>query len=106
MSLAVAVAIGSATYPPWPAFALALLSLFAYLQIRHSSRPAWMWLGVAGALAGLSTLIRFNFGPYVAAVVGTDILLTEVLQSPKSSPGAGVRRVLLQIAMFAGPFAL
>jgi hypothetical protein len=106
MGLAVAVAIGPATSPAWPAFALALLSLFAYLQCRHSSRPAWLWLVVAGALAGLSTLIRFNFGPYVAAVVGIDILLTEVLRSPKSSMGTGVRRVLLQIAAFAAPFAL
>ena len=106
MSLVVAVAIGPATHPAWPAFALALLSLFAYLQYRHSSGPASLWLGLAGTLAGLSTLIRFNFGPYVAAVVGIDILLTEVLDSPKSSLGPGVRRVLLRIAEFAGPFVL
>ena len=105
MSLAVAVAIGTVSYPQWPAFALSLLSLLAYLHSRQSSRPTLLWLAVAGALAGVSTLVRFNFGLYVATVVGADILLTEVLQTPKNRLSVRVRYVLLQVATFGGLFA-
>jgi hypothetical protein len=107
MILPVTVAIGPVNYPQWPAFALALLSLFAYLHsyTRQSSRPALQWLAAAGALAGFSTLVRFNFGPYVAAVAATDILLVEVLLTQKLPFSARVQRAVLHIGAFAGSFA-
>jgi hypothetical protein len=96
------IACGMFHYPSWPGYALALLSVLTYIGAR-SGRFQARWTAVAGLLAGLSSLIRFNFGPYAAVVVGADLLIATL---NAGSLKATLKRALLQAAAFGVPFIL
>jgi len=82
------IAIGLFNYSAWPGYAVSFLSLIAYIRSRNGPLPDERWIAVAGLLAGLSTLIRFNFGPYVLFVACADILVHELI-SETSIPRYG-----------------
>jgi hypothetical protein len=91
-------------YAAWPGFALALLSLLTYLISGYASRRNGLWLAIAGLLGGVSTLIRFNFGPYVLFVVLADVLIAELLQGTASPIRSRWRGALRQGILFVVPF--
>jgi hypothetical protein len=106
MLLPVVVTLSVARYPAWPGFAMALLSLMVYLRSRWFDPPDTRWTVFAGALAGISTLIRFNFGPYVMLVACVDVLMNEVLPARKGPARLRLRRALVQVSALAIPFGL
>ena len=61
---------------------------------------------MAGLLAGLSTLIRFNFGPYVLFVACADILVHELISETSIPATVRLRRSLAQVGIFVIPFTL
>ena len=61
---------------------------------------------MAGLLAGLSTLIRFNFGPHVLFVACADILVHELISETSIPATVRLRRSLAQVGIFVIPFTL
>src|SRR5262249_47439569 len=100
------IAVGLFTYPVWPGYAVSFLSLIAYIRSRNSPLPDERWIAVAGLLAGLSTLIRFNFGPYVLFVACADVLVHELISETSIPATVRLKRSLVQVAIFVIPFAL
>lgn len=106
MTLPVAAAVSTFSYSAWPGYAVALLSVLTYLIGRYSSAANPRCIALSGLLAGISTLMRFNFGPYVLFAVGADIVLAEIVTKSSSPLSARVNRALLQAAAFAVPCVL
>ena len=106
MTLPVTAAMGTFGFAAWPGYAVALLSLLVYLGSRFRSEPNARRTALSGLLAGISTLIRFNFGPYVLVAIGADIVLTEVVIKSNSPVRFRLNRALLQAAAFGVPFVL
>lgn len=104
LTFPVAVAMWTFNYPSWPGYALALLSVLVYVTSRHSARLNMQSIALSGLLAGLSTLMRFNFGPYALVAVMTDIFLTEILTKANSPLRTRQNRALVQAAAFCIPF--
>jgi hypothetical protein len=97
-------AAGALDYAAWPGFALALLSLLIYLISGYATRRNWLWVATAGLMGGVSTLVRFNFGPYVLFVILADILLAELLLETISPVRIRWRRALRQAIFYGIPF--
>ncbi len=91
-------------YAAWPGFALALLSLLTYLISGNPSGREGSWLVIAGFFGGVSTLVRFNFGPYVLFVILADILLAALLQGTISSIGSRLGSALRKAILYVIPF--
>jgi hypothetical protein len=100
------IATGLFTYSAWPGYAISFLSLLAYIRSRNGPLPDGRWIALAGVLAGLSTLIRFNFGPYVLFVASADILVHELTSETSIPATVRLKRSLVQAAIFVIPFAL
>jgi hypothetical protein len=100
------IAIGLFTHPAWPGYAISFLSLFAYIRSRNGPLPDERWIALAGLPAGLSTLMRFNFGPYVLFVASADIFLHEFISETSIPATVRLKRSLVQVAVFVIPFAL
>lgn len=100
------IAIGLFNYPAWPGYAVSFLSLLAYIRSRNGTLPDERWIALAGLLAGLSTLIRFNFGPYVLLVAFADILVHELIGETSIPTTVRLKHSLVQAAIFVIPFAL
>ena len=100
------IAIGLFNYSAWPGYAVSFLSLIAYIRSRNGPLPDERWIAVAGLLAGLSTLIRFNFGPYVLFVACADILVHELISETSIPATVRLRRSLAQVGIFVIPFTL
>jgi hypothetical protein len=100
------IAIGLFNYPAWPGYVVSFLSLIAYIRSRNGPLPDERWIAVAGLLAGLSTLIRFNFGPYVLFVACADILVHELISETSIPATVRLRRSLAKVAIFVIPFTL
>jgi hypothetical protein len=73
------IAIGLFSHPVWPGYSVSFLALLAYISSRNGSLHEERWIAAAGVLAGLSTLIGFNFGPYILLMACADILLHELI---------------------------
>lgn len=100
MTLLVVVGIGaSIQLAPWPGFAVAFLTLLTYFMSRETLSEGIPWNTVlAGLLAGVATLIRFNFGIYVAVVVLLDLLVWDLQLGHLH-----LKRRLLSFAAFVVP---
>lgn len=92
--------------PSWPGLALAILSMLAYIKSRQSSPPDIRWMVFAGLVAGVSTLIRYNFGAYVILIAGADILLNDALAGTDEPARVRLRRALLYGSALVVPLAL
>jgi len=110
MVLAVAAGIcASMSLPSLPGFALGLLAVLAYTrsldQPQAGTGIRWT-LAVAGSVAGIAALFRFNVGLYALAVPLIDLPIGEMV-SPEPRPlKARLRRILAPLATFVIPFAL
>jgi hypothetical protein len=100
------IAIGLFTYPVWPGYAVSFLSLLAYISSRNRPSPDARWIALAGLLAGLSTLIRFNFGPYVMFAACADILVHELISETSIPATVRLKRSLVQVVILVIPFVL
>jgi hypothetical protein len=97
---------GFIIYPPWPGYAVSFLSLLAYISSRNGPLPDKRWIALAGLLAGLSTLIRFNFGPYVLLVACSDILVHAFVSETSIPSTVRLKHSLVQISILVMPFAV
>ena len=114
MALPLAIASASLPYPilripllgyaAWPGFAVALFSLLMYMSSGYSPRRKRVWLAIAGVLGGISTLVRFNFGPYVLFVVLADLLVSELLVDTSGAVTFRLRSALRQATLYVVPF--
>ena len=92
--------------PVWPACAISWLALMTYLMGWRGPRVGRRWkIALSGLLAGVTLLMRANFGLYVAAVVVCDLVLVWLFDNAGQSPFRR-RSILAAGALFATPLVL
>ena len=90
----------------WPSLALSCISVMIYLSVRRSSAVRRDWLmALAGFVAGLSLLLRVNFGLYGVAVVAFDLVFMRML-SGKADSEPYYATPLRSLLSFAGGLVL
>lgn len=104
MTLLVAVgASSSIRIAAWPGYAVATIGLIVYFMDEKVYFAGVRWPTIlAGLLTGVSTLIRFNFGIYAAAVVLLELVVCEMSMG-KHPWNLRLRRILLCYAAFLLP---
>jgi len=106
MSLMVALAIGDFR-PNWLGSASALLTVVVYAAGVGRAKPGLRsFLAAVGALAGLSTLLRFNFGLYAACVVVIDLVMEQLRTSGQAFNRVWFRRLAADLCAFMVPFLM
>jgi hypothetical protein len=107
MSLMVALAIGDFIRPNWLGSSSALLTVVVYAAGVGRAKPGVRsFLAAVGALAGLSTLLRFNFGLYAACVVVIDLVMEQLRAAHQAFNRVWFRRLAADLGAFMVPFLL
>jgi hypothetical protein len=92
--------------PVWPACAISWLALLTYLAGWRGPEGGRRWrIALSGLLAGVTLLMRANFGLYVAAVVVCDLVLVWLFDNAGQSRFRR-RSILAAGALFATPLVL